>query len=67
MNLNNMKNFEYEQAVKSFSQIIKNNILIIINKQKKFNASDIDKIFNIFFKAMRESFVKIITALTQTY
>ena len=35
IDLNNMKNFEYEQAVKLFLQIIKNDILNIINKQKK--------------------------------
>ena len=50
-----MNNFEYKQAVKSFLQMIKNNILNIMNKQKKFSVSDIDEIFNAFFKIMRES------------
>ena len=58
--LNDMKNFEYEQAVNLFSQIIKNNILNIMNKQKKFNAFNINKNFNVFFKIMRKLFVKII-------
>ena len=66
MNLNNMKNFEYKQAVKSFSQIIKNDILNIINKQKKFNTFNINETLNVFFKAIKKSFAKIITALTQT-
>ena len=61
-----MKNFEYEQAVESLLQIIKNNILNIINKQKKFSASNIDKILNVFLKIIRESFAEIITILTQT-
>ena len=61
-----MKNFEYEQAVESLSQIIKNDILNIMNKQKKFNVFDINEIFNIFLKIMRESFTEITAALTQT-
>ena len=61
-----MKDFEYEQAVESLSQIIKNNILNIMNKQKKFSVFNIDEIFNVFLKAMRESFAEIIIALTQT-
>ena len=65
MNLSNMKDFEYEQAVESLSQIIKNDILNIMNKQKKFSASDIDEILNVFFKAMRKSFAEVIVALTQ--
>ena len=64
--LNNMKDFEYEQAVKSLSQIIKNDILNIMNKQKKFSASDIDEIPNAFLKTMRESFTEVTAALTQT-
>ena len=58
-----MKDFKYEQAVKSLSQIIKNDILNIMNKQKKFNVSDINKILNIFLKAMKKSFAEIITTL----
>jgi len=61
-----MKDFEYEQVVESFLQIIKNNILNIMNKQKKFSISDIDKTFNVFLKAMRELFAEVIIALTQT-
>ena len=61
-----MNNFKYEQAVKSLSQMIRNNILNIINKQKKFSASDINKIFNTFLKIMRKSFTEAITVLTQT-
>ena len=53
-----MKNFKYEQAVESLSQIIKNDILNIMNKQKKFSASDIDEILNAFLKIMRESFTE---------
>ena len=64
MNLNNMKNFEYKQAVKSFSQIIKNDILNIMNKQKKFNVFNINEIFNIFFKAMKKLFAEIIITFT---
>ena len=64
--LSNMKDFEYEQAVESLSQIIKNDILNIMNKQKKFSISDINEIFNIFFKIMREFFAKITAILTQT-
>ena len=63
MNLSNMKDFEYKQAVKSFSQIIKNDILNIMNKQKKFSISDINEIFNAFLKTMRKSFTEIITIL----
>ena len=66
MNLSDMKNFEYEQVVKLFSQIIKNDILNIMNKQKKFSVFNINEILNVFFKAMRESFVEIIAAFTQT-
>ena len=55
--LSNMNNFEYEQAVESLSQIIKNDILNIMNKQKKFNTSDINKTLNVFLKVMRKSFV----------
>ena len=61
-----MNDFEYRQAVESLLQMIKNDILNIMNKQKKFSASDIDEIFNVFLKAMRESFAEVITALTQT-
>ena len=64
--LSNMKDFEYEQAVESLSQIIKNDILNIINKQKKFNTSDINEIFNVFLKTMRKSFAEVIAALIQT-
>ena len=64
MNLSNMKDFEYEQAVESLSQIIKNDILNIMNKQKKFSASDINETLNVFLKAMRESFAKVIATLT---
>ena len=67
MNLSNMKNFEYEQAVESLLQIIKNDILNIMNKQKKFSASNIDEILNAFLKIMRESFTEIIMILIQTY
>ena len=38
----------------------------IINKQKKFSVSDINKILNVFLKIMRKSFTEVITALTQT-
>ena len=61
-----MNDFEYEQAVESLSQMIKNDILNIMNKQKKFSASDIDETFNAFFKIMRESFAEVTAALTQT-
>ena len=61
-----MKDFKYEQAIKSFSQIIKNNILNIMNKQKKFNAFNINEILNIFFKIMRKFFAEIIVIFTQT-
>ena len=40
--------------------------VVFINKQKKFNVSDIDKTLNVFLKAMRKSFAEIITVLTQT-
>ncbi len=60
-----MNNFEYEQAVESLSWIIKNNILNIMNKQKKFNVSDIDEILNTFLKIIRELFAEAITVLTQ--
>ena len=62
--LSNMKEFEYKQTVKLLSQIIKNNILNIINKQQKFNVSDINNIFNVFFRAMRKSFAEIAAVLT---
>ena len=62
--LNNMKDFEYKQAVELFLQIIKNNILNIINKQKKFSIFNINEIFNVFLKAMKKSFAEIIIALT---
>ena len=44
--LSDMNDFEYEQAVESLSQMIKNDILNIMNKQKKFSASDINKTLN---------------------
>ena len=66
MNLSNMKDFEYEQAIESLSQIIKNDILNIMNKQKKFSASDINEILNAFLKTMRESFTEVTVILTQT-
>ena len=59
-----MKDFEYEQAVKLLLQIIKNNILNIMNKQKKFNAFDIDETFNVFLKSIRKSFAETIAVLT---
>ena len=65
MNLNNMNNFEYRQAVESLLWVIKNDILNIMNKQKKFSTSDIDEILNAFLKIMRKLFAKAITALTQ--
>ena len=65
-NLNNMNSFEYEQAVESLSQMTKNDILNIMNKQKKFSASDIDEIFNAFLKTMRKSFAKVTVIFTQT-
>ena len=45
--------------------MIKNDILNIMNKQKKFSASDINKIFNTFLKIMKELFIEAITILTQ--
>ena len=65
-NLSNIKNFEYEQAVKSFLQMIKNDILNIMNKQKKFSIFDINKTLNAFLKIMREFFTKIIRVFIQT-
>ena len=65
-NLSNIKDFEYEQAVELFSQIIKNDILNIMNKQKKFSAFDINEILNVFLKVMKKSFAEIITVFTQT-
>ena len=62
-----MKNFKYEQTVKLFLQIIKNDILNIMNKQKKFNAFNINKILNVFFKTIKKSFAKIITIFIQTF
>ena len=62
--LNDMKNFEYEQTIKSFSQIIKNDILNIMNKQKKFSISDINEILNVFLKSMRKLFAEAIAAFT---
>ena len=62
-----MKDFEYEQAVESLSQIIKNDILNIINKQKKFSIFNINKNFNAFLKTIKKSFAEIITILMQTY
>ena len=59
-----MKDFEYEQAVESLSQIIKNDILNIMNKQKKFSASDIDETLNAFFKTMKKSFAEVTVTLT---
>ena len=47
--LNDMKSFKYEQVVELFLQIIKNDILNIINKQKKFSAFNINENFNAFF------------------
>ena len=64
--LSNMNDFEYEQAVELLSQMIKNDILNIMNKQKKFSASDIDEIFNAFLKTMRKSFAKVTVIFTQT-
>jgi len=61
-----MNSFEYEQAVESLSQMIKNDILNIMNKQKKFSASDIDEILNAFLKIMKKSFTEATAALTQT-
>jgi len=61
--LSNMKEFEYKQTVKLLSQIIKNNILNIINKQQKFNVSDINNIFNFFFRVIKESFTEATAAL----
>ena len=61
-----MNDFEYEQAVESLSQMIKNDILNIMNKQKKFSASDIDEILNAFLKIMKKSFTEATAALTQT-
>ena len=60
-----MNDFEYEQAVKLLSQMIKNDILNIMNKQQKFNVSDINEILNIFLKTMKESFAKTAAAFTQ--
>ena len=36
-----------------------------MNKQKKFNVSDIDEILNTFLKIIRELFAEAITVLTQ--
>ena len=65
MNLSNMNNFKYRQAVKSLLQMIKNNILNIMNKQKKFSAFDINKIFNIFLKLIKKLFAEVITIFIQ--
>ena len=59
-----MNSFEYKQAVESLSQVIKNDILNIMNKQKKFSTFDINEIFNTFLKIMRKSFAEAIAALT---
>ncbi len=45
--------------------MIKNDILNIMNKQKKFSASDINEILNTFLKIMRELFAEAITVLIQ--
>ena len=58
-----MKKFKYKQTIKSFSQIIKNDILNIMNRQQKFSISDIDNIFNVFLRIMRESFTEAAAAL----
>ena len=39
-------------------------MIIFMNKQKKFSASDIDETPNAFLKAMRESFAEVIAAFT---
>ena len=67
MDLNNMNNFKYKQAMKPLSQMIKNNILNIINKQQKFSAFNINETLNVFFKIMRELFTKVVITLIQTY
>ena len=54
-----MNSFEYEQAVESLSQVTKNDILNIMNKQKKFSASDINEIFNAFLKIIKKSFAEV--------
>ena len=59
-----MNDFEYEQAVELLSQMIKNDILNIMNKQKKFSASDINEILNAFLKIMKKSFAEVTAALT---
>ena len=50
--------------MKLLLQIIKNDILNIMNKQQKFNTFNIDETSNIFFKIMGELFVKAAVALT---
>ncbi len=59
-----MNNFEYEQMIELLSQMIKNDILNIMNKQQKFSVSDIDEILNVFLKIMRKLFAETVTALT---
>ena len=53
--------------MKPLSQMIKNNILNIINKQQKFSAFNINETLNVFFKIMRELFTKVVITLIQTY
>ena len=64
--LSNMNNFEYRQIIELFLWVIKNDILNIMNKQKKFSIFDINEIFNAFFKTMRKSFAEIIVVFMQT-
>ncbi len=45
--------------------MIKNDILNIMNKQKKFSASDINEILNAFLKIIRKLFAEAIAVLTQ--
>ena len=66
VDLNNMKKFEYKQTIESLLQIIKNDILNIMNRQQKFNVSDINDILNVFFRIMRKLFAETAAILTQT-
>src|SRR5436190_4314811 len=63
--LSDMNGFEYGQATEPLPQVTKDDILNIMDKQKKFSAPGLDGTPNAFLKAMGEPFAEATAALTQ--
>src|SRR5204863_8178157 len=64
--LSDIEDFQYLQSVEQLLQVISEMMSDVMSKWLLYSASEADEIPNVFLKTMSESFVKTVTALTQT-